>query len=638
MIPAVLANQLVLGWRKLQNARRRKADFFLFISHAQSDNGDRCKLISTVLKRELGLTAWYDMEVDDLTTTGMAAGIDDARCFVLCISRQALHRPFVLFELVTAVRLNKPIRFVHMPQTDVEIKRNVQAASTTQLPALSATQLAGVFAVADDNQAQLNMVGLLRDERELKQKGRQLAKLLSLGHARDALARIRSAKRWSDLREGGPSPSAAPEWSMPSAEEEREDLASEATTAIDPHQQRCVELVRCLFELFCGAPLEFDARPESDGRATRLCRVATGTAGGERVFESLRFPDAGRPGFRADLSAFVTNLANTAVPEGSDVLIRRDSARTLSSRGSSTDGGDGSGASQGGTCVCLCSAPAAALQATILQLLLEDADQRIVLWSELVSSDETPQGAASDSASWRAAAKAVEIVQQQPRRPVAMVVLLSDGFLADVGVRGALSYAQNENLPLVAIHEADTRKPEAFSFNWNEDNVATGAASQLSWLDDADGDQQIALIRDAVEEATHRLMDTESVRFERRSYLQASMVQEVISRIHDLTDDSSRQTIGQKAVASVRRRKKSSVSSTNATPVTSDKMPAEIKTQELSAAEAAPLAEASRSGEFEEQRRKAMEHAKSRGKKGAPGRNIERPNATRLSDEETLSA
>ena len=86
VIPAVLANQLVLGWRKLQNARRRKADFLLFISHAQSDNGDRCKLISTVLKRELGLTAWYDMEVDDLTTTGMAAGIDDARCFVLWIT------------------------------------------------------------------------------------------------------------------------------------------------------------------------------------------------------------------------------------------------------------------------------------------------------------------------------------------------------------------------------------------------------------------------------------------------------------------------------------------------------------------------------------------------------------------------
>ena len=32
----------------------------------------------------------------------------------------------------------------------------------------------------------------------------------------------------------------------------------------------------------------------------------------------------------------------------------------------------------------------------------------------------------------------MESVQQQPRRPVAMVVLLSDGFLADVGVRGAL--------------------------------------------------------------------------------------------------------------------------------------------------------------------------------------------------------
>ena len=162
VIPAVLANQLILGWRKLQNARRRKAAFALFISHAQGDNGDRCRLISTVLESELGLTVWYDMEADDLTTTGMAAGIKDARCFVLCISQQALHRPFVLFELATAIRLNKPIRFVHMPQTDVGSAERVG-------PAPPASQLAKTFAVDGETQALLSMSGLLWDERELRQ-------------------------------------------------------------------------------------------------------------------------------------------------------------------------------------------------------------------------------------------------------------------------------------------------------------------------------------------------------------------------------------------------------------------------------------------------------------------------------------
>ena len=51
----------------------------------------------------------------------------------------------------------------------------------------------------------------------------------------------------------------------------------------------------------------------------------------------------------------------------------------------------------------------------------------------------------------------------------------------------------------------------------------------------------VAATRDTVEDAAHRLMDTESVTFQRRSFLQASMVQEVISRIQDLDGRGGRE-------------------------------------------------------------------------------------------------
>ena len=58
----------------------------------------------------------------------------------------------------------------------------------------------------------------------------------------------------------------------------------------------------------------------------------------------------------------------------------------------------------------------------------------------------------------------------------------------------------------------------------------------------------------------------------------------------------------------------------------------------ISLAEAAPLTEVSTV--FEEQRREALEHAKSRGKKSAPGRKVERKSAARPAsiDEEELTA
>ena len=156
----------------------------------------------------------------------MADGVSKSGFLVLFLSEGVLTRPFVLFELATAVRLNKPIRFVHCPQTDVESTERFGSAPP-------ATQLAKTFAVDGENQAMLSMSGLLWDERELGQLGRQLAKLLSFDDARYALARLRKAERWSDLSAGGPLPSAAPEWSMPSAEEERQDAAAGATSAMD---------------------------------------------------------------------------------------------------------------------------------------------------------------------------------------------------------------------------------------------------------------------------------------------------------------------------------------------------------------------------------------------------------------------
>ena len=60
-----------------------------------------------------GVRFWYDQDEHVINVQGMRDGIAAARRYVLYLSVGALARPFVIFELVIALQLGKPIVFVH---------------------------------------------------------------------------------------------------------------------------------------------------------------------------------------------------------------------------------------------------------------------------------------------------------------------------------------------------------------------------------------------------------------------------------------------------------------------------------------------------------------------------------------------
>ena len=98
--------------RRLRKARRQQSNE-AFLSHAQGTGGDQCKLLKMLLWHRHGVRFWYDQDEHVINVQGMRDGITAARRYVLYLSVGALARPFVIFELVIALQLGKPIVFVH---------------------------------------------------------------------------------------------------------------------------------------------------------------------------------------------------------------------------------------------------------------------------------------------------------------------------------------------------------------------------------------------------------------------------------------------------------------------------------------------------------------------------------------------
>ena len=96
----------------MKRAIERKKDQ-VFLSHSQRTGGDQCKLISQHLLRWHGQRAWYDQDATLITVPGMREGVNNAERYVLLLTADVLSRPFVIFELVTALQFGKPIIFVH---------------------------------------------------------------------------------------------------------------------------------------------------------------------------------------------------------------------------------------------------------------------------------------------------------------------------------------------------------------------------------------------------------------------------------------------------------------------------------------------------------------------------------------------
>merc|ERR1712060_754959 len=56
-----------------------------------------------------GLNAWFDQQQDDISTTGMSMGISKSCCFILFLTKSYFRKTITIFELETALALNKQI-------------------------------------------------------------------------------------------------------------------------------------------------------------------------------------------------------------------------------------------------------------------------------------------------------------------------------------------------------------------------------------------------------------------------------------------------------------------------------------------------------------------------------------------------
>ena len=67
----------------------------VFISHMQSEGGGVASTMFHLLGAS-GASAWLDMHEDDLTEAGMQRGVEQADIFLLVLTTNVLHRPFVI--------------------------------------------------------------------------------------------------------------------------------------------------------------------------------------------------------------------------------------------------------------------------------------------------------------------------------------------------------------------------------------------------------------------------------------------------------------------------------------------------------------------------------------------------------------
>ena len=84
-----------------------------FMSHMQSEGGDAVMAIDMHLANR-GWILWTDQSPNaDVTLEGMKRGVAESAVYVLYATKSVFTRPFVRLELLTAIKLKKPILFIH---------------------------------------------------------------------------------------------------------------------------------------------------------------------------------------------------------------------------------------------------------------------------------------------------------------------------------------------------------------------------------------------------------------------------------------------------------------------------------------------------------------------------------------------
>ena len=90
----------------------RGCQWHVFISHKQANAADQVHTMFLELQRR-GCEVWYDMDAEDLTKTGMVAGIESSAVFVLFLSDGVLLRPYCQLEIRAALENQRKVLLVH---------------------------------------------------------------------------------------------------------------------------------------------------------------------------------------------------------------------------------------------------------------------------------------------------------------------------------------------------------------------------------------------------------------------------------------------------------------------------------------------------------------------------------------------
>jgi len=79
-----------------------------FLSHVQKGQGDLCRSLAEVLRKEK-ITAWLDKDVDRKDDVGMIQGVVNSNIFTIVLTTQYFKRPYCLFEFCVALVAGKRV-------------------------------------------------------------------------------------------------------------------------------------------------------------------------------------------------------------------------------------------------------------------------------------------------------------------------------------------------------------------------------------------------------------------------------------------------------------------------------------------------------------------------------------------------
>jgi len=111
---SLLIGLSIFGYRRIRYSRTlpRRCKHHVFISHVQSTGGLQASLLSEWLRKQR-FSVWLDKQEEEITLINMQNGIKEAAVYLLLLTPGVLKSTFVLNELLTAFKENKPIILVH---------------------------------------------------------------------------------------------------------------------------------------------------------------------------------------------------------------------------------------------------------------------------------------------------------------------------------------------------------------------------------------------------------------------------------------------------------------------------------------------------------------------------------------------